>query len=132
MRLSNVAIVLASLTALAGCSSTQPTTADLMRGHLGELQTQIDLKRELADAWESGDKLVASGEKTVRDSERRAKRAERDLKRAEQDLKRAEQELQQARQQIEEGNRQIAEGQRMISDSRQRFEESFPDRPLTH
>lgn len=124
MRLSNVAIVLASLTALAGCSSTQPTTADLMRGHLGELQTQLDLKRELADAWESGDKLIAKGEKAVRENERRAKRAERELKRA-------EQELQQARQQIEEGNRQIAEGQRMINDSRQRFEEAFPDRPLT-
>jgi peptidoglycan hydrolase CwlO-like protein len=100
------------LISVAGCAS-KPTTADVMRGYTTELQTQIDLKNELAKNHERGQKLISSGEKRVNAGEKRVKEAERDLKRGRDD--------------IERGNREIAEGQNLIQESERRFRENFPE-----
>lgn len=99
------------LLALAGCAG-KPTTADFMKQHGTEAQAHVDLKNQLAQDWEKGEKLLATGEKRVKEGEKRVKSAERDLKRGQDD--------------IERGRREIAEGQKLISESENKFRENFP------
>ncbi|TFG35208.1 MAG: hypothetical protein E4H45_03210 [Nitrospirales bacterium] len=116
MRKSNVvfcSVISVYLLVIAGCASKPTTTADLMRGYANDMQTQVDLKKQLADDWGKGTKLVSSGEKRVKDGEQRVKSAERDLKRGQDD--------------IERGSREIAEGQKLIQESERQFRENFPE-----
>ena len=105
-------IAVVSLVSVTGCSS-KPTTADLMRGHATDAQAQVDLKKQLANDWERGTKLVSSGEKKVSDGERRIRNAERDLQRA--------------RKLVETGNQEILDGKKLVSESEALFKQSFPD-----
>jgi septal ring factor EnvC (AmiA/AmiB activator) len=100
------------LFALAGCAS-KPTTADLMRQHATEAQSQVALKNQAAKNWEKGSKLVVEGEKRVKDGEKRVKAAERDLKKGQDD--------------IDRGKREISDGQKLINESERTFRESFPE-----
>lgn len=100
------------LFALAGCAS-KPTTADLMRQHATEIQSQVDLKNQAAEDWEKGAKLAAAGEKRVKDGENRVKAAERDLKRGQDDIARGQQE--------------ISDGQKLMNESERIFRENFPE-----
>ena len=59
------AAVAISLALLAGCSS-QPSTADLMRGQAEEAKAVAKVRDQLADQWEEGKSLVAAGEKQSR------------------------------------------------------------------
>lgn len=108
----------------AGCSH-EPTTADLMREHAAEAQTQVDLKNELAKEWEKGQKIAAAGEKRVNRGERRVKSAQRALEKIQRNLKKGQEE-------IERGRREIAKGREMIENSERRFRETFPSRDLTN
>ncbi|GGW52036.1 hypothetical protein [Alishewanella tabrizica] len=110
---SSSLLLAASITLLSviGCSS-KPTTADLMRSHATDAQTQVDLKKQLAKDWEKGTKLVSSGERKVSDGQKRIRNAERDLERA--------------RKQVETGNKEIAEGSKLVADSERVFKETFP------
>jgi peptidoglycan hydrolase CwlO-like protein len=96
----------------SGCAR-KTTTADLMKGHAVELQSQVDLKNQLAKDWERGQKLITSGEKRIKAGEKRVKAAERDLKKGQDD--------------IDRGKREIAEGQKLIEESEKRFQENFPE-----
>jgi septal ring factor EnvC (AmiA/AmiB activator) len=100
------------LFALAGCTS-KPTTADLMRQHATDVQSQVDLKNQAARDWEKGTKLVATGDKRVKDGEKRVKSAERDLKNGQDDIAR--------------GQREISDGQKLINESEKIFRENFPE-----
>ncbi len=104
-----------SMYVLAGCAS-QPSTADLMRGHAEDLQTKVDLRNQLALEWEKGSKLIQTGEKRVKNGEKLVKSAEEDLKDGEN--------------QVETGNKEIAEGKKLMQESELRFRENFPSLPL--
>ena len=111
--LSGVSIGL-YLFALAGCASKPTTTtADLMRQHATEVQSQVDLKDRLAKDWDKGADMVATGEKRVKDGENRVKAAERDLKRGQDDIAR--------------GKREVSDGQKLINESERIFRENFPE-----
>jgi septal ring factor EnvC (AmiA/AmiB activator) len=115
LRKANAAVCIVislCILAVSGCAR-KTTTADLMKGHAVEMQSQVDLKNQLAKEWERGQKLILSGEKRVNAGEKRVKSAERDLKRGQDD--------------IERGRREIAEGQKLTEQSENRFRENFPD-----
>lgn len=100
---------------LAGCAST-PNTADIMRAHAADAQSQVDLKNQLAKDWSRGANLVQSGEKRV--------------KRGEKKVKSAEEELKEGQDQVERGNQEIAEGRKLMQESEQHFHENFPSLEL--
>jgi len=106
-------VISACLMVLAGCAASQPTTADLMKGHASEIQAQADLQNQLAKDWKKGTALTSTGEKRVNDGEKRVKSAESDLKKGQDD--------------IEQGSREIAEGQKLIQESERQFRENFPE-----
>ena len=102
---------------LAGCAGkSDPSAADLMRGYAGESQVSADMKKQLAQDWEKGSKLVKSGEKRVKDGERRIKSAERDLNRA--------------KDAVGQGFREISEGTTLMLESERLFHEKYPDQKL--
>ncbi|MBS3762884.1 MAG: hypothetical protein KGZ25_06225 [Planctomycetes bacterium] len=108
-------VISTCLMALGGCTSkpTKPTTADLMKQHATDLQSDVNLRNQLAKEWERAQDLIARGQKRVKNGEKRVKAAERDLKRAQED--------------IERGEREIAEGQKLVNESERKFRENFPD-----
>jgi hypothetical protein len=111
--------VVASVTivALNGCSSGGGyTTADVMRGHAKEDQSQVDLQNQIAKDWEKGAKMVSTGEARVKDGQTLIQKAENDgvTGRAE----------------VEKGNNEIAEGNRLMQESKRRYSELFPNLEL--
>jgi hypothetical protein len=101
---------------LSGCSS-QPSAADLMRGHGADSEARAALKKQLASDWDKGAKLVAAGEKQVKNGEKKVKSGESDVKSGRADM--------------DAGNRSIAEGRKLIQESETRFHTEFPDLKLT-
>jgi hypothetical protein len=117
METSRLSICLAFVLAvgvMAGCAGQDraPTVADAMRGHATEAQDMADVRNELAENWEQGQKLTESGEKKVSDGEKKVAKAEGELR--------------EARAQVAEGRREIAEGMAMVRESERRFNEAYP------
>jgi hypothetical protein len=106
--------LVAALGTLSGCASqSKPTTAaDVMRGHASDAQEKADLRNELAENWERGQKMIESGNQSISNGERNVTKAENDLRKAQE--------------RVAEGRRQIAEGTALVQESEQRFRESFP------
>lgn len=102
----------------AGCSTNQPTTADLMRNHASEQSAEASLKKNLAKDWDKGTQLIDTGEKRV--------------KRAEKDIRQAEKQLRDARKALEKGKREMAQGQKLKASSERKFRAQFPDSTLAN
>ena len=105
------------LLVLSGCANKAPTTADLLRQHAADGETQVALQSQLTKDWEKGAKMVEAGEKRVKNGEQRVASAESDLKRGQEDIAR--------------GRSEIYEGQRLISMSEMKFRELFPELDIT-
>lgn len=100
------------LLVLTGCVG-KVTTADLMRDDASAAQTHVDLKKQIADDWETGKKLIATGENRVKDGEKQVNSAERDLKGGQDEITR--------------GRREIAEGQNLVTESERTFRRDYPE-----
>lgn len=98
-------LVMFSLSGCMGGPEAPPTTADLMRGHAADVQSEVDLKNQLAEDWERGAELVRTGRERVNENE---------------------QSIREANEQIEQGKREIAEGNRLMEKSENAFRENFP------
>lgn len=115
MRYSSVASRISiglCLLALVGCAGN-PTSSDRMREHAAEDQVEVDLKKQIANKLEKGEKLVATGEKRVKEGEKRVREAERNLKKGQEE--------------IERGRREIAEGQKLIEESKEKWRQNYPE-----
>ncbi|RJP86047.1 MAG: hypothetical protein C4518_14465 [Desulfobacteraceae bacterium] len=95
---------------LGGCASdADPTAADYMRGHASELQTEVDLKDELAREWDRGARLIETGERHVQ---------------------LGEDQVAEGKENIERGNQEILEGRMLIENSERTFNENFPTQKI--
>jgi hypothetical protein len=114
-----------ALTALAGCASTpdKPTVADFMRKDASQAQAQVDLKNQIAQEWEKGNKLVMSGEKKVKSGEEKVKSGE-------DKAKSGQKQIDEGRSLLEGGNKEIDEGRKMMQESELKFRTSFPEAPI--
>lgn len=104
-------VILSFVFLAAGCSS-KPSTADMMRGHATELNEQVQLKKQLAKDWETGNKMIRDNEKAIRQAERDEAKAQRDLKQAQNAQKKARE--------------QLAAGTQLKLESERQFSELFP------
>lgn len=93
--------------ALSGCAGNEKpaTTADIMRGHAADVQTEVDLKEELAKEWERGSELSQTGRERIRDGQEM---------------------IQEGQSQINQGKREMAQGTQLMQDSERRFRQNFP------
>lgn len=106
MKSAKMIIILSLLTfTMGGCAPTEPTPADFMRGHAAELQSEVDLRDELARDWDRGEWLIKTGERHV---------------------KVGEEQMAEGKENIERGNQEILEGRMLIERSEGMFRESFP------
>lgn len=120
IRIRDFGIVLSGLVIIlgAGCASnsSEPTMADAMRQYSDDVQQEADLKRQLAEDWETGNQLERTGLQRV-------ERARKTIEKAEKEIKKAEQAL-------ERGNREIEKGRALRAESERRFRSRFPDLSL--
>lgn len=112
-RLPHCILVGLSLAALSGCASQPGTSADLMRGHASDEQSQVDRKNQIAEDWDEAQELVNSGNAKVESGLKRVRRAEEERAKGEQE--------------IERGNREITEGKELMADAMERFRIAFPE-----
>lgn len=106
MKKSKPIIASAMLAALiAGCAATEPTKADYMRAHAAALQSEVDLRDNLARDWDRGARLVTSGEKRIQTGE---------------------EQIAKGKENIEIGNQEILEGRMLMENSERVFKENFP------
>lgn len=112
-RVPHCCLVAFSLVALAGCASQPSTSADLMRGHASDEQSQVDRKNQIAEDWDRAQELVESGNENVDAGLKKVKNAEEARTKGER--------------QIERGNREITEGKELMADAMERFRAAFPD-----
>ncbi len=103
--------VLASSLLLSACSS-QPSTAELMRGSAEESEENVKIKKQLAADWEKGEKLVKTGEKRI--------------KRGKERIEDAEEEIEEGKEEIERGREEIEEGRELLQKSERGFRDRFP------
>lgn len=96
-----------AMVALSGCARGEKpaTTADIMRGHAADVQTEVDLKEELANQWERGSELSQTGRERIRDGKEM---------------------IQEGQSQINQGKRDITQGTQLMQDSERRFRQNFP------
>lgn len=111
-------IAVPALILTIGCSSqpAQPTVADMMRSNVSDLQSQIDLKNQLAGEWETGSKQIVTGQQRVSEGEKI--------------VKAAEQEMQRGQRLIDDGNKEASAGKSLVESAEQRFREAFPGTEL--
>lgn len=106
MKPLRAAFILMTLTiTMGGCAPTEPTKADYMRGHAAALQSEVDLRDNLAKDWDRGARLIKNGEKRV---------------------KVGEEQMAKGKENIEIGNQEILEGRMLMDNSERMFHESFP------
>lgn len=100
----------------AGCA-TEPNRADLMRGHVSQVQAQGqaegEFKEQLATDWERGQELIRSGKENIDDGQALVEVSEQNLRKG--------------KDQIERGKRELAEGNRLTAGSEERFQDAFDD-----
>lgn len=101
------------LLALTGCSDDQETKADLMRDDASEGQTQVNMKKQIAEDWERGKELIASGADRVEEGAEQVESAQHDFESGQETIERGEQE--------------IAEGQKLARESERKFREHYPE-----
>lgn len=107
--------MLVSAVGFWGCASKK-TPGDMMRMHADERAELVEIKKQLADDYERGEKLVKTGEKRMKKGEKRIRSAEETMK--------------QGREDMDAGKREIEEGRRLMRQSEQTFRQTFPKLPL--
>ena len=106
-----ILLISLAMLSLSACYST-PTTSDLMRDHVKDLQDQVGESKRLADDWDRGQDLLEAGMKNVDEGERLVRESEANL--------------QKGRDLIARGNGEIDEGRKLQRDSELRFRAAFP------
>ncbi|HPW69931.1 MAG: hypothetical protein ACOX2W_15470 [Desulfomonilia bacterium] len=110
MQRLSISIILAigiAMFALSGCARGEKpaTTADIMREYAADVQSEVDLKKDLAEQWEQGSELAQTGRDRIRDGEEM---------------------IQEGQSQINQGKREMAQGTQLMQDSERRFHQNFP------
>ena len=100
---------------LSSCAK-EPSTAEKMRSYAGEVQATADRKTELAEQWETGDKMLNKGEERINDGEDLIKDAKKDLEKG--------------RKLVSRGEDEVKEGRRLMIDAERKFQQEFPDLTL--
>ncbi|QQK65689.1 hypothetical protein F8A90_17420 [Cobetia sp. cqz5-12] len=124
------AAVAISLALLAGCSS-QPSTADLMRGQAEEAKAVAKVRDQLADQWEEGKSLVAAGEKQIVSGEDLVDDGEANVRKGQALIEKGNKQIKKGKARITSGNKQVAQGRKMVDESLSTYRQSFPEQSVT-
>lgn len=128
--LAPTAAVAISLALLAGCSS-QPSTADLMRGQAEEAKAVAQVRDQLADQWEEGKSLVAAGEKQIVSGEDLVDDGEANIRKGQALIEKGNKQIKKGKGRITSGNKQVAQGRKMVDESLSTYRQSFPEQSVT-
>ena len=126
----NTAAAAITLALLAGCSS-QPTTADLMRGQAEEAKAVAKVRDQLADNWESGKSLVAAGEKQIVSGENLVNDGESNIAKGQALIDKGNGQIKKGKARIASGNKQVSKGRQMVDESLESYRKSFPENAVT-